>query len=298
MTNKHIIYIPGKNPKPQPEQHRELLWKTMTEGIRRADENAGKAVQEHYAQFHLISWNHLFYHTYKDITPDIPWIDALVNKHGPTQEDMREAKSWRNRLGRILFNIADHVPPLIPLLPKEVNSAATEMNRYFNNENNVANEIRNLLKQTLRPLIEKKDPVLLIGHSLGSVIAYDTLWELSHQEKLHGKIDFISIGSPLGMHYVRRRLLGMKGNGKTTYPKLIRNWINLSSEGDTIALERDFHHVFEPMLKQHLLSSIDDHSHGIYNYFRNEQGLNCHRSYGYLVNPAVGSTIANWWKNN
>jgi len=298
MTNKHIIYIPGKNPKPQPEQHRELLWKTMAEGIRRADENTAKSVQGHYAEFHLISWNYLFYHRYKDITPDLPWIDALINTHGPTQEDIREAKSWRNRLGRLLFNIADHVPPVIPMLPKEVDSAATEMSRYFNNENNVASEIRKLLKQTLRPLIEKKEPVLLIGHSLGSVIAYDTLWELSNQDNLHGKVDFLSIGSPLGMHYVRRRLLGMNGNGNATYPKLIRNWINLSSEGDIIALERNFHHVFEPMLKQHLLTSIEDHSHGIYNYFRNEEGLNCHRSYGYLVNPAVGSTIANWWKNN
>ena len=65
MTNKHIIYIPGKNPKPQPEQHKELLWKTMTEGIRRADEKTANALQGQFAQFHLISWNHLFYNTYR-----------------------------------------------------------------------------------------------------------------------------------------------------------------------------------------------------------------------------------------
>ncbi len=298
MTNKHIIYIPGKNPKPPAEQHRELLWKAMTEGVRRADENAANTMRDHYAQFHLVSWNNLFYHGNKDITPDIPWIDALLNKHGPTKEDIREASSWRNRLGRMLFVLADHIPLIIPLLPKEVDSAATEMNRYFNNDENVGRDIRNLLKQTLRPLIKKNEPVLLIGHSLGSVIAYDTLWELTHEEDLHGKIDFLSIGSPLGMHYVRRRLLGMHGKGKTTYPKLIRRWINLSSEGDIIALERNFHHVFEAMLKQRLLTSIEDHSHGIYNYFRSAEGLNCHRSYGYLVNPAVGSTIADWWKRN
>jgi predicted alpha/beta superfamily hydrolase len=155
-----------------------------------------------------------------------------------------------------------------------------------------------LLKQTLRPLIEKNETVLLIGHSLGSVIAYDTLWELSNQEGLHGKVDFLTIGSPLGMHYVQRRLMGMRENGKKTYPKLIRHWINLASEGDIIALERNFHNSFEDMLKQKLLMSIEDHSHGIFNYFRNEDGLNCHRSYGYLVNPAVGSIIADWWKHN
>jgi hypothetical protein len=298
MSNRHIIYIPGKNPKPAPEQHQELLWKVLLEGVRRADINIASNLQNHSAQFRLVNWNYLFYHAYKDITPDIPWIDAIINKHGPSELDIREAKSWHNRLGRLLFNLADHIPILIPLLPEEVDSAATEMNRYFTNENNIAYEIRNLLKQTLRPLIKKHEPVLLIGHSLGSVIAYDTLWELTHLEELHGKVDFLTIGSPLGMHYVRRRLLGMNNNGNTSYPKLIRHWMNISSEGDIIALERNFHNVFEEMLKQKLVNSIEDHSHGIYNYFRNEEGLNCHRSYGYLVNPAVGNVIANWWKNN
>jgi hypothetical protein len=35
---------------------------------------------------------------------------------------------------------------------------------------------------------------------------------------------------------------------------------------------------------------------GIFNYFRNDLGLNVHRSYGYLVNPRVGEVIAKWWK--
>ncbi len=298
MTTKHIIFIPGKNPKPKAEQHRELLWKTLIEGVRRADRNIANNIQTHYAQFHLISWNHLFYQTYKDITPDIPWIDALINKHGPTEQDMKEASSWHKRLDRMLFNIADHLPFLIRLLPQDVDSAATEIGRYFNNIDNIANDIRKLLKNTLRPLIEKNEPVLLIGHSLGSVIAYDALWELSHEEGLHGKVDFLTLGSPLGMHYVQRQLMGFRNSEHITYPTLIRRWINLSSEGDVIALERNFQASFGSMLQQGLVKSIEDHSKGIFNYFRNEEGLNCHRSYGYLVNPAVGNIIADWWKHN
>lgn len=298
MSTKHIIYVPGKNPKPQAVAHRELLWKVLIEGVRRADNNMANTLQSKYTQFHLINWNYHFYHRYKDITSEIPWVDGLINKHGPTEQDIDESNSWRNRLGRLLFLLADHIPLLIPLLPEEVNSAATEMSRYFNNVDNIGHEIRKLLKQTLRPLIEKNEPVLLIGHSLGSVIAYDTLWELSIDEGLHGKVDFLTIGSPLGMHYVYRRLMGINKYKDNSYPKLIRRWINISSEGDIIALERDFHLCFKEMLDRNLVNSIEDHSQGIYNFYRSDEGLNCHRSYGYLVNPAVGSIIADWWKRN
>jgi hypothetical protein len=298
MATKHIIYVPGKNPKPQAAQHRKLLWRVLLEGVRRANRAIASTLENNYTQFHLISWNHLFYHTYKDITPDIPWVDNLLNKHGPTEQDIEEANSWRNRLGRLLFVLADHIPLLIPLLPREVKSAATEMNRYFNNVDNVGHEIRKLLKQTLRPLIAKNEPVLLICHSLGSVIAYDTLWELSIEEGLHGKVDLLTIGSPLGMHYVYRRLMGINEYKENTYPNLIRHWINMSSEGDIIALEQNFHRCFKDMLDQKLVQSIEDHSHGIYNFYRSNEGLNCHRSYGYLVNPAVGSIIADWWESN
>lgn len=298
MTTKHIIYVTGKNPKPQPDQHRELLWKTLLEGVRRADSTVADSLLNYDTQFHLVSWNYLFYHVYRDITPDIPWVDALINKHGPSEQDIKEAKSWPYRLDRALFNLADHLHFIIPLLPEEVKNASTEINHYFENINNIASEIRQLLKQTLQPLIEKNEPILLIGHSLGSVIAYDTLWELTYLDGMQGKVDFLTLGSPLGMHYVKRRLMGMNVKKNKSYPKLIHNWINLSSEGDIIALERNFHGRYKEMIKQKLVNSIEDHSHGIYNYFRSDKGLNCHRSYGYLVNPAVGSIIADWWKHN
>ncbi len=277
--------------------HRELLWRTLVEGVRRADRAVAGTLQDNYAQFHLVSWNHLYYHEYKDITSDIPWIDALINKHGPTEQDMRDAHSWNIWLSRFVLTLGDHIPLLIRMLPKEVRSTAQEIDRYFNNTHGVARKIRDLLKQTLRPMLEQQDEVLLIGHSLGSVIAYDTLWELSHREGLKGKVDFLTLGSPMGMHYIRRRLLGMKGKRRRSYPDLIRHWINVAAEGDVAALNENLNGCFHPMLELGLVESIEDHCRGIYNFFRSDAGLNCHRSYGYMVNPAVGSIIAEWWKH-
>jgi hypothetical protein len=297
MTTKQIIYVPGKNPKPEAEQHRELLWRTLVEGVRRVDRTLAGTLQASYAQFHLVSWNYLYYHAYKDITKDIPWIDALINKHGPTEQDMRDARSWNIWLARLMLTLADHIPLVIRMLPEEVRSTAHEIDRYFDNTDDVARKIRDLVKQTLCPMLEQQDEVLLIGHSLGSVIAYDTLWELSHQEGVTGKVDFLTLGSPMGMHYVQRRLLGMNVHGEKSYPELIRHWVNFSAEGDVAALNQDFSESFHTMLKLGLVESIEDHCHGIYNFFRSDAGLNCHRSYGYMVNPAVGSIIADWWKH-
>jgi hypothetical protein len=297
MRAKQIVYVPGKNPKPEAAQHRELLWRTLVEGVRRADSATAEALRASYPQFHLASWNYLYYHEYKDITRDIPWIDALINKHAPTEKDIRDAHSWNILLSRLLLTLADHVPLLIQMLPEEVRSTGNEIERYFSNGDGVAREMRDLLKQLLRPMLERQDQVLLIGHSLGSVIAYDTLWELTHEEGLTGKLDFLTLGSPMGLHYIQRRLLGMNHGGEKSYPALIRRWINLSAEGDVTALNQKFSDSFRTMLEQGLVEVIEDHCSGIYNFFRSDAGLNCHRSYGYLVNPAVGSIIADWWKH-
>ena len=297
MTTKQIIFVPGKNPKPEAALHRELLWRTLVEGVSRADSAVADTLRASYAQFHLVSWNYLYYRTHKDVTSDIPWIDALIQKRGPTEQDIHDANSWNKWLSHLLLTLGDHIPLLIRLLPAVVRSTADEINRYFNNADNVASQVRELLKQTLRPMLQKQDEVLLIGHSLGAVIAYDTLWELSRQEGVTGKVDFLTLGSPMGMQYVKRRLLGMNGGSNKSYPDRIRRWVNLSAVGDVAALNQNLHDSFHPMLELSLVESIEDHCHGIYNFFRTEDGLNCHRSYGYLVNPAVGSIIADWWKH-
>lgn len=297
MNQRNIIFVPGKNPKPPANQHRKLLWRTLLEGVRRADPDVVDHLSRHAANFKFIAWNYLYYHKYKDTSRDLPWIDALINQHGPTEQDIEEAKSWHIKLDRLLYNIVDHLPFLLQLMPEQLRSTAIETKRYFQNWDNIAYDIRELLKQELRPMLANNDKVLLIGHSLGSVIAYDALWELSHLEHLPGKIDqFLTIGSPLGMNYVQRRLMGHDKTGINKYPTNIRHWINISSTGDVTALDRIFSDDFSPMLNLGAIESIEDHCEGIYNFFRNEEGLNCHRSYGYLVNPAVGKVVADWWQ--
>ena len=299
MNQRQIIFIPGKNPKPPADQHHKLLWRVLLEGVRRAEPEIASNLSQYVDNFKLIAWNDLYYRQNKDISSELAWIDALINQHGPTEQDIREANAQHQRWDRFLYYLVDHLNFLLRFTPKPLQSTAEEMTRYFQNKHNIACKIRNLLKQPLRPLLTNNDKVLLIGHSLGSVIAYDTLWELSHLEHLPGKIDlFLTLGSPLGMNYVRRRLMGNDWTGKKKYPTNIRHWVNISAVGDMTSLNRVFADDFAPMLSLGIIDSIQDHCDGIYNFYHNELGLNCHRSYGYLVNPAVGKVIADWWQRS
>ncbi len=295
MHNKNIIFIPGKNPKPPPRQHNDMLWRTLLEGVRRAQPGFAAELEKQSKRFRLIAWNHLYYETEKDGSRDLPWIDALVNRHGPSEEDIRESHSWHRKLDRTLYAVADHFPFIIRFLPGRACATVNELRRYFENSHNIAYHIREQLKKEIRPMLDNNEAVLVIGHSMGSIIAYDALWELSHIEHRKDKLDFLSIGSPLGMNFVQHRLLGNNEQDIRKYPGIIRRWINIAAVGDITALDRHFHDDFQPMLDLGMIESIEDHTDGIYNFYHNEEGLNCHRSYGYLVNPATGKIIADWW---
>ena len=294
---KRIFFLPGKNPKPPSEEHRRQLLRSLLRGIERADPAVVPLIANDPGAFHLISWNPLYYQSYKPLDEDLPWIDALLQQVGPTHEDVQEALSLRRRFAWVLYTAADLFNFLIPLLPDPaVRATIRETYRYFSNDGGIGQQVRELLKVLLREMLAEGDRILIIGHSMGSVIAYDSLWELTHIEKNAGLVDLLTLGSPLGMRFTQERLLGVHERGTRRYPHNIRRWFNMTAQGDLTALDPTVRDDFKAMLELGVVESITDVNGGIFNYFRNDQGLNVHRSYGYLVNPRVGEVITRWWK--
>lgn len=72
MEHCRILYIPGKNPKPPEAQHRDMLWRTMLEGMRRAEPGFASLIATLPECFQLISWNYEYYHRYRDADLDLP----------------------------------------------------------------------------------------------------------------------------------------------------------------------------------------------------------------------------------
>jgi len=297
-TVNRILYIPGKNPKPPAEQHRPQLLRALVHGVERADPAVARVLAENAELFTLIAWNPLYYQSYKPLDQDLPWIEALLKRSGPTEDDVREALSFRRRLAWLLYTLGDIFHFFIPLLPDPaVKSTIQETARYFSNRQGVGEAVRQQLEAPLRRMFAEGRRILIIAHSMGSVIAYDALWELTHIENNPGKVDlFLTIGSPLGMRFTQERLLGVHEHGPRRYPHNIRHWVNIAAQGDLTALDPTLRDDFKSMLELGLVESLTDVDSGVFNYFRNEKGLNVHRSYGYLVNPRLGEVIASWWK--
>lgn len=294
---KKIIYVPGKNPKPPAVLHQQQLFRCLLQGVQHIDPDIADDI-EATDSFSLVAWNRHFYDTDIDIGQITPWVDQLLALQTFPESDIAAVRSMKYRLARLLYQIGDHLHWLIPLIPDQrIKASIQDTGRYFSNHNNIACKIRDLQKQPLREAAENNDKVLLIGHSMGSIIAYDSLWELHYLENLRDCVDtLLTIGSPLGMHYVQKHLSGLNHKQTPSYPGNFRQWINVSARGDLVALDRSLADDFRAMVDQQQIESITDWCEGIFNHYRDSKGLNVHKSYGYLINPVVSNTIADWWR--
>ncbi|MCL4780060.1 MAG: hypothetical protein KJ049_07695 [Gammaproteobacteria bacterium] len=302
MSNpgRRILYVPGVRAKPSPDLHREVLRKCVIEGIRRADAPTAEAISARPECLRLVPWGHLFYPDYRDLGLDAAGIDGLLADPAPGRTTIREIFSARRQAASFLYHLCDRVPLLIEwLADPDTRINISDSMRYFDNHGGVAGRIRALLAAELQSAWAAGDRVLLMGHSLGSVIAWDTLWELGHSVR-PGPADagvdlFLTLGSPLGTRFVRRRLLGAGTSGAGRYPRGIHRWRNLAALGDRTALGHRFADDYAEMLRLGLVADITDRT-DLVNPFRNQEGLNPHKCYGYFVNATTGAAIAEWWR--
>ncbi|HEY9230037.1 MAG TPA: hypothetical protein VIP11_25520, partial [Gemmatimonadaceae bacterium] len=80
-------------------------------------------------------------------------------------------------------------------------------------------------------------PVILVAHSLGSVVAYDylsTVRDTGIVQRL------VSVGSMLGSADLRRLLIGGDVNDDFTAPTSVKSWFNVRNEGDALATSLSF----------------------------------------------------------
>jgi pimeloyl-ACP methyl ester carboxylesterase len=97
-------------------------------------------------------------------------------------------------------------------------------------------ERRAVMRQSLLERLQPGGgPFVVIGHSQGSMIAFDVLSELDpgkYQVPL-----FVTIGSPLGIAEVQDQLKELLGKRKLTVPRCVWRWFNVCDSSDPVAAD-------------------------------------------------------------
>ena len=219
MTDARIIFVPGLSPKPPAEAYRAQLLRVLLAALDTARPRAARALATRPDAFVLVAWTHLFYPEPRDVALDLPGIERLLTEP-PTEQDRREVASWTLRLDILGRVIGDAVPALGRLANSALRAQLQDVTRYQSDEAGIGTAIRRLVAEQLESAWAARERVLLIGHSLGSVICYDTLWEIGRERSAGRRVDlFVTLGSPLATHVIRRALRGADARGADAYPR-------------------------------------------------------------------------------
>jgi len=150
------------------------------------------------------------------------------------------------------------------------------------NENGHIGLVHDLIRERLVAKLKehKNDDIMLISHSMGSIIAFDVLTFLAPEIRIN---TFITIGSPLGLPVVISKIASehkqMRNTTRlmSTPPGIFNNWINFSDILDKVA----FNYKLSDDFSENNLGIKPVDFLVINNYEFNEI-RNPHKSFGYL----------------
>ncbi|MDX1562704.1 MAG: hypothetical protein R3305_07235 [Gammaproteobacteria bacterium] len=295
MSNARIIYVTGMKPKPEPALHRPELVRVLGAALARTCPERAGWLTEREQNFVLVSWTSLLYDERRDIGLDKPGIERLLANPEPDRSHKREADRLGRKLKRVWHLLGDSFPWLSALVATAaLKVTLNDVHRYLDNQGGLGERIRELVIEAVQAAWADGDRVFLIGHSLGSVIAYDALWTLSRERAAAGRVDVLmTLGSPLATRFIRKGLRGAGSSGVERYPDNIGRWINVAARAEMVALRRRIKPFFAEMLKLGLIGAIEDRI-DVYNHFHGINGLDPHKSYGYLAHSTVATEVCNW----
>jgi hypothetical protein len=121
------------------------------------------------------------------------------------------------------------------------------------------NEIRNRIKEEITP-----DVQIVIGHSLGSVVAYECLAALQPPNVRL----LLTLGSPLGIrNLIFDKLEPAPIHGRGVWPGSVPYWVNVAYRGDVVALEKKLAPLFGDRVQDRIAMN-GSHAHDASPYLR------------------------------
>jgi hypothetical protein len=130
--------------------------------------------------------------------------------------------------------------------------------------------VRNLVADTIRD----QQASVVVAHSLGSIVAYEALHEHPDLE-----VDlFVTLGSPMGIPALFRKLDPEPLDGMGSRPLAVRRWVNIADSGDLVAIPPNLGNLFP--VNQHAAADLGP--------------FNPHTLGGYLSEGMAAAAIASY----
>lgn len=171
-------------------------------------------------------------------------------------------KAWLKAIARVIETIS----PLHGVLALRVLGQA---HAYIRNQH-VHDEVNKLV----RPLFEDDEPVIVVSHSLGTIVAYSLLREFARNNRPCNVPLFVTLGSPLGIDSVR------KGFPKPrTKPDNVLRWVNGADPEDFVVLRSE-------LTSDNFVPGIENHP-DIHNSHEDRHAIS-----GYLSNARIAKALA------
>ena len=150
---------------------------------------------------------------------------------------------------------------------------------HYHSETGFAQEVRGRLCERIKAASGQR--ILLVAHSMGSIIAYDALRVLERDAPSLRVDHFVTLGSPLGLAEVKLKVAGE--HGEVRVPDNVGQWTNLADRRDIATVAGALADDYAP--NRHGAGVRDQ---AVVNAYRRPNGeLNPHKSYGYLRTPEL-----------
>jgi len=307
-SNRSLLLVHGRDFKPAEDVHMDLSMAALHSGLERdfpdslesfaamrkttawyGDLNAEilTACGKHYDESLDVGDRHNVLTTLREIT--------ARKRFGIRQYDQLPGKS---ALPEAVVDVAAPVLGAVGLTAPLIRSVLKEFGQYFDRKSDYAVRVRERLAARLCELMDRDDRIMLLSHGTGSVIAYDVLWQLSHDPNFKDRYGdkkvelWLTLGAPLGDSNIRKRLLGAREKGVARYPGNVIAWHNVAAEDDYTCHDNTVADDFKVMLQQRVISAV--HDHRIFNLAVRYGKSNPHNSIGYLIHPRTSKILADW----
>ncbi len=281
---KVIICVHGRANKPEPKTLQKWWTTSINEGL---EKNLGTSLGSIPVKMAYYS-DVCHKRPLKDKDNDEPYLPATTD---PQRYRRRMVDRIRGTFGNWADNPIDWLEEnsaIFSKLAKTVlRKVMTDLGDYYGNESR-----RSRIQQRLIDLIEehKDDEILLLSHSMGTIVAYDVLRDLGRSEQHAGLTieHLVTMGSPLGLTAVKGNIIAEHNERLRTPSCVSRAWVNFSDPQDYVCADS---HLADEYDENSRLVRVCDQM--VCNEYAGKSGKpNEHKSFGYLRSPEVSDLVA------